>query len=308
MSSSSAKKSTIVRAKKWIAIGTVRSAFRVLEVAAPGPGARWAERLWLTVPKRAWRPKSFPPVPEGEAFSLRVGAGTVLGRTWGEGPAVYLMHGWGGTGEQLDAFVEPLVDAGYRVVSFDAPGHGASSQSMAGRGRSTLPEFIDSLRAAVDRYGEPHAVIAHSFGAAAVVLAVLDGLSAGRVVAIAPMSDPIGFSYTFAKMLGFGERIRTRFLKAVEKRVSTSMDVFDIPARMRAVDPATLPPLLIVHDLGDREVPVASGEKLQAMWPGAELDTWTSLGHFRILIDPDVVRKVVAVVSVSSVPRTLPVP
>src|SRR4051812_48595864 len=159
---------------------------------------------------------------------------------------------------------------------------------MAGRGRSTLPEFIDSLRAAVDRYGEPYAVIAHSFGAAAVILAVLDGLPAGRLAVISAMADPIGFSYPFAKMLGFGERIRTRFLKVLEKRVAVSMDVYDIPKRLRMVDPASLPPLLIVHDLGDRQVPVASGERLKALWPGAVFDAWTGLGHYRILVDPDV--------------------
>jgi pimeloyl-ACP methyl ester carboxylesterase len=304
-SSSSGQKSTTVRAKKLLTVGTVRIAFRLLELAAPGPGARWAERIWLTVPKQPWRPKQLPSVAAGEQFSIQVGRSTVRGRTWGEGPVVYLLHGWGGTSAQLDAFVDPLVEAGHRVVSFDAPGHGMSSQSMAGRGLSTLPEFIESLRAAVNRYGEPHAVIAHSFGAAAVVLAVLDGLPAGRVAVIAPVADPIGFSYTFAKTIGFGERIRTRFLKILEKRVGASMDVYDIPKRMRTADLTALPPLLIMHDLGDRQVPVASGEYLHGMWPGAVFDPWTSLGHFRILVDPDVVRRVV---SFSSAPRTLPVP
>jgi pimeloyl-ACP methyl ester carboxylesterase len=305
MSSSSGKKSTIVRARKGMAFGTVRTTFRVLEVVAPGLGARWAERLWLTPPKSAWRSKTPVVVPPGEPFAITVGRSTVRGRVWGEGPAVYLMHGWGGIAEQLDAFVEPLVAAGHRVVSFDAPGHGTSTQSFAGPGRSTLPEFIDSLKRVSERYGEAHAVIAHSFGAGAVVLAILDGLPVGRVAFIAPACDPIGFSYVFAKMLGFGERIRAGFLRVLEKRVGESMDVYDIPTRLRATDPATLPPLYIAHDLGDREVPVQSGEQLKALWPGAQLDTWTSLGHFRILVDPDVVGRAAAF---SSAPRTLPVP
>ncbi|WP_370343171.1 alpha/beta fold hydrolase [Catenulispora sp. MAP5-51] len=242
----------------------------------------------------------------GESFTMTVRRSTVRGTVWGaEGPVVYLVHGWGGVAEQLDAFVEPLLASGHRVVSFDAPGHGKSSQSLAGPGRATLPEFSEALSCAVDRFGEAHAVIAHSFGAAAVVLSVLDGLRVGRLAVVAPVSDPIGFSYEFAKMLGFRERIRTGFLRVLEKRVGESMDRFDIPQRMRTADLAGLPPLLIVHDLGDREVPVASGDRLAALWPGAELDTWTSLGHFRILTDPDVVRKVTAF---SSVPRTLPVP
>lgn len=305
-SSSSHKKSTTVRAKKALALGSLRTAFGVLEIVAPGPGARWAERLWLTVPKRPWRPRTPVAVSAGESFTMTVRCSTVRGTVWGaEGPVVYLVHGWGGVAEQLDAFVEPLLASGHRVVSFDAPGHGKSSQSLAGPGRATLPEFSEALSCAVDRFGEAHAVIAHSFGAAAVVLSVLDGLRVGRLAVVAPVSDPIGFSYEFAKMLGFRERIRTGFLRVLEKRVGESMDRFDIPQRMRTADLAGLPPLLIVHDLGDREVPVASGDRLAALWPGAELDTWTSLGHFRILTDPDVVRKVTAF---SSVPRTLPVP
>lgn len=304
--SSSRKKSTIVRAKKAFGLGALRTAFGVLEVVAPGPGAVWAERLWLTVPPRPWRPKTPVAVSAGEPFTLTVRRSTVHGTVWGmEGPVVYLMHGWGGVAEQLDAFVEPLLAAGYRVVSFDAPGHGKSLQSLAGPGRSTLPEFSESLFAAVDRFGDAHAVIAHSFGAAAVVLAVLDGLPVGRLAVVAPVSDPMGFSYEFAKTLGFGERIRTRFLRVLEERVGVSMDTFDIPVRMRTEDVASLPPLLVVHDIGDREVPVVQGDRLVGMWPGAALDTWTSLGHFRILTDPDVVRKIVAF---SCSPRTLPVP
>lgn len=242
---------------------------------------------------------------------MTVRRSTVRGTVWGtEGPVVYLLHGWGGVAAQLDAFVEPMLASGCRVVSFDAPGHGASSESLAGPGRSTLPEFSESLSTAVERFGEAHAVIAHSFGAAAAVLAVLDGLPVGRLAVVAPVSDPIGFSYTFAKMLGFKERIRTGFLSVLEKRVGASMDRFDIPQRMRAEDLTGLPPLLIVHDLGDREVPAASGDRLAALWPGAEFDPWTSLGHFRILTDPDVVRRVAAFSSMSftPVPRTLPVP
>ena len=305
-SSTSGKKSTIVRAKKRIGLGALRAAFGVLETVAPGPGARWAERIWLTVPPRPWRPRVPIAVSAGEPFAMTVRRSTVRGTVWGaEGPAVYLVHGWGGVAEQLDAFVEPLLAAGYRVVSFDAPGHGRSTRSLAGPGRATLPEFSESLASAVDRFGEAHAVIAHSFGAAAAVLAVLDGLKVGRLAVVAPVSDPIGFSYEFAKMLGFRERIRTGFLRVLEKRVGASMEKFDIPQRMRAEELSGLPPLLVVHDLGDREVPVAQSDRLAALWPGAELDTWTSLGHFRILTDPDVVRKVTAF---SSVPRTLPVP
>ncbi|MGZ5446135.1 MAG: alpha/beta hydrolase [Thermoanaerobaculia bacterium] len=46
--------------------------------------------------------------------------------SWGEGPAVLLVHGWGGHAAQFQSFVEPLVRAGFRAIAFDAPSHGSS--------------------------------------------------------------------------------------------------------------------------------------------------------------------------------------
>ena len=301
MSPSLAKKSTIVRAKVVVGQRSVRTAFGVLEHVAPALGSRWAERIWLTVPPRAWRPRTPVAVPAGEAFAVTVGTSTVRGEVWGSGPVVYLLHGWGGDRRQLDAFVAPLLATGHRVVAVDAPGHGESSPSRAGRGLATLPDFIDALTAAAERFGSARAVVAHSFGTSAAVLALLDGLAAERLAVIAPMGDPIGFSHGFAALLGFGERIRTGFLAVLEKRVGKPMAAFDVPNRLASAGPGTLPPLFAIHDLGDREVPVRSGQDLVRRWPGAEFRTTTGLGHNRILVDPDVVAQVVGFVATGSV-------
>jgi pimeloyl-ACP methyl ester carboxylesterase len=301
MSSPPKKKSTIVRAKTAMMHRSVRMAFRVLEHTAPALGSRWAERIWLTVPPRAWRPRTPVAVPAGEAFAVTVGVSTVRGEVWGTGPVVYLLHGWGGTRRQLDAFVAPLLATGHRVVALDAPGHGESSPSHAGRRLATLPDFVEALTAAAQRFGPARAVVAHSFGTSAAVLALLDGLPAERLAVIAPMGDPIGFSHGFAAMLGFGERIRTGFLAVLEKRVGKPMSAFDVPNRLAAAEPGTLPPLFAIHDLGDREIPVRSGQDLVRRWPGAEFRTTTGLGHNRILVDADAVAQVVAFVATGSV-------
>ncbi|MEX1148268.1 MAG: alpha/beta fold hydrolase, partial [Sphingomonadales bacterium] len=41
-----------------------------------------------------------------------------------EGPAVVLMHGGGQTRHSWSGAMTALIDAGYRVVNFDARGHG----------------------------------------------------------------------------------------------------------------------------------------------------------------------------------------
>jgi pimeloyl-ACP methyl ester carboxylesterase len=56
--------------------------------------------------------------------------------TWGarskEAPAVLLAHGWGGHAAQMRAFAFPLLQAGYRVITYDQPAHGVSEASSPG--------------------------------------------------------------------------------------------------------------------------------------------------------------------------------
>jgi alpha-beta hydrolase superfamily lysophospholipase len=103
------------------------------------------------------------PAREHEALSLAtpfdVGLGdrmTIRAWRWGSGPAVLLVHGWEGRGAQLAAFVDPLVEAGLSVVTFDAPGHGASTGS-----RSSLPHFAWGVRGVSDAIGGTRAIIGH---------------------------------------------------------------------------------------------------------------------------------------------------
>ena len=52
------------------------------------------------------------------------------------------------------------------------------------------------------------------------------------------------------------------------------------------------PPLLVVHDRDDREVPWQDGAAIAAAWPGARRVDTVGLGHQRILRDPAVVQAV----------------
>lgn len=262
----------------------------MMEAAAPGPGAVLAERLWCTIPRSRPVEAGNP----GEVFTVRLADGVkVVAESWGDGPNVYLMHGWGGRRAQLDAFVGPLLWAGYRVVSLDAPGHGDSGPGAYGRGRGLLTEFADALRTVVSVGGPAHAVIAHSLGGSATGLAVLDGLPVRRLAFISPMADPMPYTFEFARTFGFGERIRQGFLRRLEARVGRRMKDFDILTRADRAT-AALPPVLVVHDPADRVARYADGKAIAATWPSGELITTTGLGHFRILQDAHVIDRVVA--------------
>ncbi|MGW5053341.1 alpha/beta fold hydrolase [Actinokineospora sp. NPDC004072] len=254
----------------------------MLDRLAPEIGGRLALRLWVT-PRHA-RPSAGPSGTTATIAGMRV-------ETWGGGPAVYLVHGWGGHRGQLAGLVPPLVAAGHRVIAFDAPSHGESGPGALGPGRATLPEFAAALTAVVAAFGPAHAIVAHSMGGTATALAVLDGLPATRLAFIAPMADPMVQIRLFAQFLGLGEKTRAALVRRLERLVGRSMSDFDIPAR--AADRTDLPPLLVVHDKGDREVSHANGAAIAQHWPAAHLMTTERLGHRRILGDQDVLRAVI---------------
>lgn len=272
--------------------GTIVRSSAMLERVAPAVGARWAEALWFSVPRVRARPER--QTPPGQPFQVPVDGHTVAGEAWGAGPSVYLVHGWGGWGWQLEGFMGPLVERGHRVVAFDAPSHGASGPGLAGPGRSTILEFADALAAVVAANGPAHALVAHSLGATSAAFAMRNGLQVERAAFLAPMADPLPYTRTFAGRLGFGERVRTRLADRIERRVGMPLSAFDVPAM--AYEIAT-PPLLLVHDRQDAETGWSDSAAIARSWPHARLVTTSGLGHRRILRAPAVVDEVVEFVA-----------
>ena len=202
-----AKKSTNVRFLKF--------AFGLAERVAPPIGTALLNRIWFripVVPEKVRRPRGELPVPT--PFEV----GTLRGQSYGEGPTIYLVHGWGGWGLQLAAYIQPLVDLGFRVVTYDAPSHGDSGRGDEGTHASTLLEIADALTAVVAAQGPAYGVIAHSAGATATALALRDGVEAERLVFVATASD---FSVNLDQMqafLGIGPRTRAGFERRFEAR------------------------------------------------------------------------------------------
>jgi pimeloyl-ACP methyl ester carboxylesterase len=269
-----------------LGLALVRAGLFVSSRISPSLAARWAERLFFTPPRpRASRTR----MPAG-AQRLDVAFGGRSGRiavwSWGSGPIVYLLHGWGGRAEQLGAFVAPLLARGFRVVALDGPGHGASP----GR-RSSGPEIGRALAAVAAQLGPPAGVVAHSLGAAAVTFAIREGLPVGRAVFIGPPANPLTWVALFGRQLGLDPSVMAEMKRRSESRIQARWA--DLPlVPLHGV--ATPPPLLVVHDRDDLEVSWSDGVSVAAAWPGARLMETSGLGHRRVLRDPSVVAAVSA--------------
>jgi pimeloyl-ACP methyl ester carboxylesterase len=188
----------------------------------------------------------------------------------------------------MGAFAQPLADAGFEVIAFDAPGHGTSS----GR-QSSLPHFAWALRHVAGALGgDLHGVIGHSAGCAAATLAMHDGLRVKRAVFCAPPLHPADYTRVFGTMFGLGKDVIDALHMRIEERFLRKWEDYSL-AR---IAPRMSAALLVIHDRGDDDTVYEGGARLAELWPGAQLMTTEGLGHRRILREPATVQAAVAFV------------
>ena len=80
------------------ALALARTGLALAERTAPGLGARAAVRMLMTLP-RAVPGRQAATVPDGDRQRVNLpgpAPSSIVTEAWGEGPAVYLLHGWGG--------------------------------------------------------------------------------------------------------------------------------------------------------------------------------------------------------------------
>jgi pimeloyl-ACP methyl ester carboxylesterase len=258
----------------------IRTSFRVLRVFPDSLSALWAERLFLTPPRHRRTRGERRILSRGVFRTVDSGGCRLATWRWGEGPAVLLVHGWGGHAGRLSRFVAPLVAAGFSVVAFDAPGHGDSRARLC-----SFQDFIGAVRAVAEDSGPLAGFIGHSLGAAAGILALRRGVRAGAAVLLAPPANPEELAGKFASICGMPGPVRDSMKLRLVSRHGVAWE------NLRLFEPAPEDPapLLIFHDHGDHKVPARNARLLAASWPGASLVLTRGLGHHKILRSPDVV-------------------
>ena len=269
----------------------------LLDTVAPRLAAEIVWRLWRT-PRR--------PRPLNARDSLVMELATrstmaIAGRRiatyhWGSGPRVVLLvHGWEGRAADFAQLVRELRSPARTIIAVDAPGHGRSS----GR-RTTVIDYGSVLAEVARRHGRLEAVVSHSLGTPSVAAATHHGLHADRYVSISGVADLARLVPKFCEALGVSPSTVARVRPRIEKNVfARNLDVWAQYSAPRNPHPPPTPPgrfkppaagrgprapLLVIHDLADRMVPVADAAVLaDAHGPLTRVVTTEGLGHHRIL-------------------------
>jgi pimeloyl-ACP methyl ester carboxylesterase len=226
---------------------------------------------------------------------LRVSASLI-----GAGPLAMFVHGWGGSAADMLPLAHAFGQSGWRSVVFDMPGHGRSS----GR-ESSLVAFMRAMRAVSRALGTPEVIVGHSFGGAAAILGITElGMQVRGTVLLAPAPGPAYYVDRFTRSIGLPPERTRGMIRHLVARVGRPMESLDalVAARSAAV------PALIFHDPADREVPFEFAERMVEALRESRLVEAPSLGHKRLLRDPQVIASALAFASAlpsqTAAPRT----
>ena len=228
-------------------------------------------------------------IEHGNSYRIPYQAGGLAVTTWGgHGPAVLLMHGWGGARAQMTGFVNPLLSAGYRVVAYDQPAHG---QSDGGKMTNIL-EIAPTMGLIAKSEGNFDAVIAHSFGTLITSYALVNRIvpPPSRLVYFGAFNRLLDSLPRFQALTNLPEEIIDGLREMIYENFGEGV--------LDAVNNETLTPqidipALMLHDATDNVTPVEDSRAIANVWKSAQFTETTGLGHRGALQSKEIHNQVV---------------
>jgi pimeloyl-ACP methyl ester carboxylesterase len=210
----------------------------------------------------------------GRNYRLPYDGGEVAVTTWGsQGPAILLMHGWGGARAQMTGFVDPLLFAGFRVVAYDQPAHGDSTGKM-----TNLLKIAPTMDLIAQREGSFHAIIAHSFGTLITSYALVKRrfLSPRRLVYFGAFNQLLESLPRFQALAGLSDEVmdglRAMIYENFGKNVLDAIFNEELAPQIHI-------PALMFHDIADNVTPVEDSRAIARVWKEARFIETDGLGH-----------------------------
>jgi uncharacterized protein len=186
-------------------------------------------------------------------------------------PVVVLLHGWGGNAETMLPLAHPLHEAGFAVLLIDARCHGRSGEDSF----ASMPRFAEDLGHAIDWLKQRKdidpgaiAVVGHSVGAAASLLAASRRDDIAAVVSIAAFTHPVAMMRRWFAGKGIPYMpVGWLMLRYVEWVIGYRFDDIAPVNTIRRVRCQAL----LVHGAEDTTVPVSEAHALHAARSGDQV-------------------------------------
>jgi pimeloyl-ACP methyl ester carboxylesterase len=226
---------------------------------------------------------------KARSFEIESNGDILRGWKWeGQGAEILVWHGWNGRGIQLLPVIRKLLEAGYSVFTFDAPGHGESEGL-----KSSYFQFTDALRDFLkDSRWKIDCVIAHSLGGSAVINAISKDHIPLLPILIASPLHLRELLYEAFAFHGVPPIVYKTLTREYEERFGYSLEK-DNPGNLL---PTFQQELIMLHDTEDPVVPYEGIKRATKDFPNIKFITTTGLGHKAMLQDREVLNLIIELI------------
>jgi pimeloyl-ACP methyl ester carboxylesterase len=273
-----------------IAIGYYQAKFKLLSVFSKRKAAEAVFELFCT--PYSGKPKRKAPAIFEKAGKLHFDFEGLQLQGWrwkperSNGKKILIVHGFDSCSYRFDRYITPLLQEGFEVVAFDAPGHGLSG----GRTINALA-YSRAILHAEKLYGSFYGIMAHSLGGLATALAFeqLPGQENRKLVLIAPTTETATAIGNFFRFIPVSRDIQAGFHKVIEEVGQKPIEYYSVKRMVQTI-PA---PVLWVHDEEDTICPYCDTIPVQELGlPNVEFFITKGLGHSGIYRHNEVFKKI----------------
>lgn len=284
------KEDALPRVKNW-QMALIRASFQTIGAVFPKIMAHKAYEIFATPRWRAQHTRTDAIIDAAKISDFLFQNETVKLYEWGHSEQIILLaHGWESRGTALRMYVPKLLEKGFKVVAFDAIGHGDSTGKL-----NNMPQNAKTIAAIIEHFGGIYGAIGHSFGCSSLIFALEDvnnDLQIEKLVFLAVPHKISKIVNGYLKMIKAPDAVKHHFYEKISQLNGRDFRNVDVAAS--APPSVKVGKLLLVHDKLDKVTTIDAAENVVKNWENAQLLVTEGYGHFRLAKNPDVVRKIIA--------------
>ncbi|MEM6263096.1 MAG: alpha/beta hydrolase [Bacteroidota bacterium] len=268
-----------------IAQSLIKFGFSSLSLIAPGPAGKLATKLFQYTGSKRLRSHETPLLSEARTYHIAQGDNQIPVYEMGpeNGKLVVLVHGWASWAGSMLGIGRVLSKLGYRVISFDLPGHGQSPENF-----SNLFKISRRITAVLEEINpqEPFSMISHSLGSAGVAHALRNtSYQVNQLIYLTSPDSFVPIFSQFAQTIGLNKPAYRAYLARVSQILNedaASMRVSDFTSHI------TYEQLILIHSQDDTVIPFRTTKGFLAELPDTRLFALSGVGHYRMLWSEEV--------------------
>ena len=270
----------------------LRTKFKTLAILSPNKAAEIAFDLFCTPYPKYKKTKAPAIFHQANKISLELNKELLLkGFEWipahPNGKTVLIAHGYASYFYKFEQYIQPLLKEGFRVIGFDAPGHGRSQGKYI-----NVLIYKEAINAIMKAFGPVDHFIGHSLGGLtlALIAETIEAPETHKFVLIAPATKTTTTFEGFFNLMRFSKELKLAFIQLVESLASKPMSYYEAD---RAIEHFK-GKVLWVHSQDDPVCPYKDLENFKNKQPkNTEFLITNELGHNKIYKTQPVIDQIV---------------